>query len=112
LRPITCVTPHRGYTTRKANKPAMTEARRPRHAPDFRLETLDNEVLLYHPGQTKAVYLNETASLVWNLCNGERDPGEITELLQEAFPEAAEQIAADVDRVLAEFAGHGAIEYV
>jgi hypothetical protein len=90
----------------------MSEAKHPRHAPDFRLETLDNEVLLYHPGQTKAVYLNETASLVWNLCDGTRDPAEIVELLQEAFPEAVDQIAADVDRVLQEFASHGAIEYV
>lgn len=83
----------------------------PRPRPDYRLEQMDDELLLYHPGETKTVYLNQTASLVWQLCNGERSTDEIMRLLQDSFPESSEQIEADVRAALAEFERHGAIEY-
>lgn len=83
----------------------------PRPKSDYRLEQMDDELLLYHPGETKTVYLNQTASLVWQLCDGERSAGDITRLLQDSFPESSDQIAADVRAALAEFERHGAIEY-
>lgn len=92
-------------------KEGELERKVPTPKPDYRLEQMDDELLLYHPGQTKTVYLNQTASLVWQLCDGQRCAGEIMQLLQDSFPESADQIAADVRRALAEFERHGAIEY-
>ena len=40
-------------------------ARTPRQNTDYRLETVDNEILLYHPVKTKTLYLNETVALIW-----------------------------------------------
>ncbi len=84
----------------------------PRRKPDYRLEQVENELLLYHPGQTTIIYCNPSASLVWQLCDGRRSVGEMVALLRAAYPEAGESLTADVTAILAEFRQHGAIEYV
>ncbi len=84
---------------------------RPCRKPDYRLEALDGELLLFHPAQGQILYCNESASLIWQLCDGERTEAEIIELLREAYPEAADEIANDVRQTLALFARHGAIEF-
>ena len=56
----------------------MTSVNKPRRKPDYRLEAIDNELLLYHPAETKILYCNETASLIWQLCDGQRTLQEIT----------------------------------
>lgn len=76
---------------------------------EFTLEQLDNELLLYHPSKTLTVYMNETATLVWQLCDGKRTVGEIVQQLQEAYPEAAGGMESDVEHALAVFSEHGAI---
>ena len=85
---------------------------RPLRQPDYFLEKLDNEILLYHPGKTRALYLNEMASVVWELCNGERTADEIAELLREAFPEAAETIGDEVESTLRKFVEHEAVAFI
>lgn len=90
----------------------MTLTKIPRQAPDYRLEVLDDELLLYHPSDTKIMYCNQTASLVWQLCNGERSGEEIAELLRNAYPDTASSIAEDVAATLQQLAEHGAIEWV
>lgn len=84
---------------------------RPRRKPDFRLELLDNEMLLYHPAETKILHFNQTAALIWHLCDGEHTVEGISEMLQAAYPEAAEVIAADVTETLQAFDEHGCIEW-
>jgi hypothetical protein len=39
---------------------------------DVKVEVIEGELLLYHPGQTRAVYLNPPAALIWSLCDGQR----------------------------------------
>ncbi len=90
----------------------MDRSSRPKALAVYRLEVLDGEHLLYNPEQTRIVSLNETASLIWRLCNGERTVAEITSLLADAFPEAADAIADDVTVALEELLQHGAIELV
>lgn len=84
-------------------------AKIPAQQPDFRLEMLDDELLLYHPAATKIMYCNATASLVWQLCNGQRSVQEIIALLANAYPEAADSLPADVTAALQQFVDHGAI---
>ena len=73
---------------------------RPRRKPDYRLEEIDGELLIYHPTETSVVYCNRTASLIWHLCDGTHTAAEISTLLSEAYPEAAASIPADVDATL------------
>jgi len=83
---------------------------KPRQQQGFRLEALDAELLLYDPEQTKTIYLNPTASLIWQMCDGTHTVDEIVGLLQESYPDAADGIAQDVDAALLQFVEHGAIE--
>lgn len=85
---------------------------KPRRKDDYRLEMIDNELLLFHPAQTRILYCNESASLIWQLCDGQSTAQEIIALLAAAFPEAAEGIADDVQATLQQFEQHGAIEFV
>ncbi len=83
----------------------------PRHRPDVLVDSLDDELLLYHPAAEKAVYLNETAFLVWRLCDGRRSRATIIGLLADAFPEAAPSIAQEVTTTLQRLADHGVIDF-
>jgi hypothetical protein len=85
---------------------------KPRQALDFRLEQLDGELLLYHPGQTTIMYCNPTASLIWGLCDGQRSVQDIIALLSAAYEQAGAAVAADVEATLEQFYQHGAIVYV
>jgi len=85
---------------------------KPRQTADFRLEELDGELLLYHPGQTTIMYCNSTASLIWGLCDGQRSVQDIIALLSAAYEQAAAAVAADVQATLEQFHQLGAIGYV
>ena len=84
---------------------------KPHRNPDYRLEAIDGELLLFHPEKAKIMYCNETASLIWQLCDGERTTQEIIGLLADTFPGAAAAIPDDVESTLKEFHQHGAIEF-
>ena len=80
-----------------------------RRANGYRIEKLDDELLLYNPAQTRVIALNDTAALVWQLCDGARSPAEIAALIVEAYPEAG-SVAADVDELLSTLRRAGAVE--
>jgi hypothetical protein len=86
----------------------MRDADRPRRRDGFLLQELDDEILLYHPQQTRAVYMNATATLIWGLCDGATSVAEIIRLLQESFPHSAD-LDTDVRKTLDDFAEHGAL---
>ena len=65
-------------------------------AAEVESEIVDTEVMLYHPAQTRAIYLNATAALVWGLCDGRRSAREIVRLIGEGYPEAGDALAEQV----------------
>jgi pyrroloquinoline quinone biosynthesis protein D len=77
----------------------------------FSLERLDDEILLYHPGLTKAIQLNPPAALVWELCDGQRSEDEIATLLSEAYPDQGDEVRRDVEAVLHRLSAEGAITF-
>lgn len=84
---------------------------RPQRNPEFSLEMLDGEMLLLHPVQGRVLHCNRTATLIWQLCDGQRTVGEIAALLKEAFPESAEQIMDDVSAALERFCNADALTF-
>jgi len=70
---------------------------------------LDNEILVYHPDGMTAFALNETAAVIWRLCNGERTVAEIVEVLQTAYPEAAATMSREVNEGVLALLSHGVI---
>jgi len=90
----------------------MPDLRTPRQKADYQLTHVDGENLLAHPATTTTLYLNDTAFLVWQLCDGQRTSAEIAVLLGDAFPQAGATIPEDVDATLKHLREHGAIEFV
>ena len=86
----------------------MNSVQRPLRAEGYKLEALDDELLLYHPAQTRAVYMNHSATLVWGLCDG-RTVDEIVEVLSAAYPEADATLADDVRATVTRLAELGAL---
>jgi hypothetical protein len=56
------------------------------------------------------LYCNPTASLIWQLCDGQHTTQEIVALLSAAYPEASQAIPTDVESVLQQLQQAGAIE--
>ena len=93
-------------------EPTLSSFNKPIQNANYHLEELDGELLLFHPSQTTILACNPTASLIWQLCDGQRTTAEIATLLQAAFPEASETISTDVDAILQQFSQHGALDFV
>lgn len=87
----------------------MIEKQTPVLNPDYRLEKLDSEILLYSLSGTKAVYLNETAGLIWEICDGNRTVEEIIVLLAQSYPQQKAQIRPDVIATIQALIENGAM---
>ncbi len=75
----------------------------------FQVETLDGEVVLLHPAHNIIIYSNQTSALIWQLCNGTRTIGEITEILSAAYPESQDEIRVDVPAAIQTLIDRGAL---
>jgi pyrroloquinoline quinone biosynthesis protein D len=85
---------------------------RPTRNPEMRIEKVDSDLLAYHPQGDRILQLNETAAMVWGLCDGQRTVKEISRLLEEAYPEDAAQIHADLPVILKALEEEGCIRLV
>ncbi len=88
------------------------EDKKPLRNQDFRLEKMDDELLLFNPQTNNILYLNETAALIWQLCDGQSAVDKIVSLLTESFPEAGTDIKQDVEETIALFKIQGAIHLI
>jgi hypothetical protein len=87
----------------------MDQVVKPRPVAGFDLESLDDELVIYHPLSEAIFYCNPTAALIFRLCDGTRSVQQITELLAEAYPEARARMAEDVRETLERLVAHGAL---
>ncbi len=69
-------------------RPGQMIDRIPIPAAHVEMEVVDEEVLLYHPQHTRAVYLSPTAAAIWGLCDGSRSVREIIRVIGESYPDA------------------------
>jgi len=90
----------------------MDDSAVPRRSATYRPEDFGDEVVLYDPAATLVVYLNDTASLIWRLCDGQRNIAYIKSLLQEAYPAASDQIVEELQATLRRFVQNGVVEFV
>ena len=68
---------------------------RPRQAPNLDVNLVDDGYVVFDPRRDKVHYLNHTAALVLELCNGTNTRAEIADILQAAYdlPEPPHQEA-------------------
>ncbi len=78
----------------------MNDTDRPIINSAYTAETFDDEILLYSKAGTQAVYLNDTAHAVWQLCKEDMTVGQIIEYLEQVYPEQKDQIRPDVTAAL------------
>lgn len=76
---------------------------KPKRRDDVRSEDVANEAVLYDATRGQAVYLNDTAAIVWKLCDGTRTVTEMTALLAKELGDADGRIAVDVAETVAKF---------
>lgn len=88
----------------------MNDNIKPKVNPAYTVERFDNEILLYSEVSTQAVYLNDAAHAVWQLCQGDVTIGQIVEYLEGVFPEQRQQIRNDVITALITLEKNNAIE--
>jgi hypothetical protein len=61
-----------------------------------RFEELDGEAVVYDRSGKRASYLNDTATVIWKLCNGTHAVPDIVAVLAKEYPEDAASVASDV----------------
>src|SRR5262245_28612954 len=87
----------------------MTPQTVPKQAFGFFVEEMEGEDLLYRLGGHKAIHLNDTATVIWKLCDGNRTVQEIIDLLKNQYPGAETAVAADVKESIATLLSEGAL---
>ena len=73
-----------------------------RKADGLEMHVVDDQCVVFNAAEDSVHYLNPTAALVLELCDGARTAGEIAALVQEAYGLAAPPLD-EVDRCLREF---------
>jgi coenzyme PQQ biosynthesis protein PqqD len=68
----------------------------PKALENLKVEIMDGETVIYDDSIQKMIYLNESATVIFQLCDGQRSILEIVELLENAYPDASTSIMDDV----------------
>lgn len=83
--------------------------KRPSPVPGYRIEAMENQLLLVQPNDAVIMPLNQLGMLVWQLCDGERTVAEIIEMLTMTYPDEAADVLLDVPDLLQRLSLQGAI---
>jgi|SRR5262245_55214703 len=87
----------------------MTPRTVPKQAFGFFVEEMEGENLLYRLGGHKAIHLNDTATVIWKLCDGSRTVADIIDLLTNEYPGSETAVAADVQEAIELLVSEGAL---
>lgn len=71
------------------------------------VEELDGRVAIYIPTSEQVLYLNETATRVWRLCDGRRSAAQVVATIAHEYGRAEDDVASDVRRVLGDLDAAG-----
>ncbi len=82
----------------------------PKQCTGFLIEQMDGETVLLHPGKNIIVHANETAALIWQLCDGNNTEQDIIKILSSAYPESRDRIARDVPETIQRLRAQGALD--
>jgi coenzyme PQQ biosynthesis protein PqqD len=82
----------------------------PKRSAGLLAEPMDGEIVLLHPAHNIIIHVNETAALVWQLCDGINTIQKIVEILSSAYPDARAQITKDVPNIVQKLRAQGALE--
>jgi hypothetical protein len=82
----------------------------PKQCAGFLVEKMDGELVLFHPARNVIIHSNETAALIWQMCDGNNTVEDIVNILSGAYPDARNQIAKDVPETIQKLRAQGALD--
>ncbi len=82
----------------------------PKQCNGFIIEKMDGELVLFHPGRNIIIHTNETAALIWQMCDGINSVDQIVDVLSGAYPDAKAEIARDVPDTIQKLRAQGALD--
>jgi len=77
--------------------------------PKYLLQVQDDEYQLLNMDEQTTIFINGSASIIWQLCNGEQKVSEIKSMIKDSYPEMAESIDLDVDETIEMLESHQAL---
>lgn len=90
----------------KLTAPGLT----PKQCTGFLVEQMDGEIVLLHPFKNIIIHSNETAALIWQMCDGNNTVQDIVDILSGAYPDVKDQIAKDVPETIQKLRAQGALD--
>lgn len=90
----------------------MDNNKKPKVISNYTAERLDSDILLYTKAGTNAVYLNETAYAILQLCGEDKTVGQIIDYLEKIYPDQSNQIRIDVINALKLLESNNIIQWV
>ena len=76
----------------------------------YQIETLEGEIVLFHPTRNIIIHGNQTSALIWHLCDGKRTVDEIVDILEAAYPESSEEVQSEVPAAIQKLLRQGALK--
>ena len=89
----------------------MKRDTKPRISESYTAEKFEDELLLYSKTDEQALYLNNTAQAVLQLCGDDLTVSQIIELLQKHYPDQRQEINQEVIEVLSNLESNGVITF-
>lgn len=83
---------------------------KPKVIPDIEVRTVDEEKVVLNRDGEHIHQLNETASFVWDRCDGKHEIGEIADELATVYGVDSKQTLQDVSDVVLQFSQLGLLE--
>lgn len=69
-------------------------------SPEFVIEDINDEILLYRPSTHQAIHLNETAAAIWKLCDGTRTAKDLVDCFLAEYPSAQSSVPHEVQEAI------------
>jgi hypothetical protein len=82
----------------------------PKHIDGLDFSPADDGYIIYQPEQNRVYFLNPTAALILEFCNGRNSPAEIIDLVKQAYG-LTDAPAEDVRQALAQLAAEGLLQH-
>ena len=89
----------------------MKRDTKPRISESYTAEKFEDELLLYSKTDEQALYLNNTAQAVLQLCGDDLTVAQIIEFLQQHYPDQRQEINQEVTEVLSNLESNGVITF-
>ena len=71
---------------------------------------MEGEGLLYSHEKMTLIYLNESAAVIWRLCDGQRTVAQVVDFLKSAYPDLSPQLDGDVCGMIQQFIDRDMLE--